>query len=118
MAESITRESYSATGLPGATQGTRYVGATVSGAPTSGTYVAGDFLIGQNGNTWVCTSPGSPGTWVPGAQINLSYTAGSGTVVTTATTSSGLGVVRNIWVVSGTVTPSGGANGDIWIQYS
>lgn len=40
-----------------------YVGATSSGAPSSGTFVTGDFLVSTDGTVWVCTAGGSPGTW-------------------------------------------------------
>ena len=48
----------------GATAATRYVGGTTSGAPASGTFAVGDFVVAQNGHVWVCTVAGSPGTWV------------------------------------------------------
>lgn len=55
------------TGLPlaltGATAATRYVGGTASGAPASGTFAVGDFVIDQTGSEWVCTTAGTPGTW-------------------------------------------------------
>ena len=63
MAESIIKETYNATGLPGATAGTRYVGATVAGAPLTGSFLVGDHTIDQTGAMWVCTTAGSPGTW-------------------------------------------------------
>lgn len=50
-------------GLTGATDASRYVGATTSGAPASGTFTVGDFVITQDGNVYVCTTAGSPGTW-------------------------------------------------------
>jgi hypothetical protein len=50
-------------GLPGATAPTRYVGGTVSGAPASGTFAVGDFVIDDTGLLWICTAAGSPGTW-------------------------------------------------------
>lgn len=50
-------------GLTGATAATRYVGATASGAPASGTFLVGDFVIDQTGAVYVCTVAGSPGTW-------------------------------------------------------
>lgn len=50
-------------GLTGATAATRYVGATASGAPGSGTFAVGDFSIDQTGKIFVCTAAGSPGTW-------------------------------------------------------
>lgn len=51
-------------GLTGATAATRYVGATTSGAPASGTFAVGDYVIDQSGPIWVCTVAGTPGTWV------------------------------------------------------
>jgi hypothetical protein len=50
-------------GLTGATAATRYVGATTSGAPASGTFAVGDFVITQDGSVYVCTAAGTPGTW-------------------------------------------------------
>lgn len=52
------------TGLTGATAASRYVGATTSGAPASGTFNKGDFVVAQDGIIWVCTAAGTPGTWV------------------------------------------------------
>ena len=49
--------------LTGATAATRYVGATATGAPTSGTFAVGDFVITQDGSVYICTGAGSPGTW-------------------------------------------------------
>lgn len=41
-----------------------FVGATASfGAPSSGTFVAGDFAFDANGVIWYCTAGGTPGTW-------------------------------------------------------
>jgi hypothetical protein len=51
-------------GLTGATSASRYVGATASGAPASGTFAVGDFVVDHSGSAWVCTVAGSPGTWV------------------------------------------------------
>jgi hypothetical protein len=55
------------TGLQGATKASRLVGSTTSGAPTQGTFQKGDLVIAQDGHLWVCTGPGSPGTWVDAA---------------------------------------------------
>jgi Concanavalin A-like lectin/glucanases superfamily len=59
-------------GLAGATAASRYVGATTSGAPASGTFAVGDFVLDQTGSWWICTVAGSPGTWV-GAGNNNAY---------------------------------------------
>lgn len=50
--------------LTGATAQSGYVGATASGSPVSGTFLAGDFVEDQTGLWWICTAGGSPGTWV------------------------------------------------------
>ena len=57
-------DAFTATGVTGATVGTRYVGATASGAPTFGAFLIGDFVIDRSGATWICTSAGQPGIWV------------------------------------------------------
>jgi len=61
-----TQQYYAPTGLTGATQASRYVGATASGAPASGTFAIGDFIIDRSGSMWVCTVAGTPGTWTQG----------------------------------------------------
>lgn len=52
------------TGLSGATASVRFVGATASGAPVSGTFAVGDVVVDQTGKFQLCTVAGSPGTWV------------------------------------------------------
>jgi hypothetical protein len=59
---------YAPTGLTGATALSRYVGATASGAPGSGTFAVGDFVVDRTGTIWVCVTAGSPGTW--GAMVS------------------------------------------------
>jgi len=71
MAQSISQEAIGATGLPGATAASRHAGATASGAPTSGTFAVGDFIVDQSGAMWVCTVAGTPGTWqLSGVSVN------------------------------------------------
>ena len=68
-------------GLTGAVAATRYVGATASGAPASGTFAVGDFVIDQTGKVWVCTVAGTPGTWVQvggGGGLPAWFQSGSG----------------------------------------
>ncbi len=50
-------------GPTGAVAATRYAGGTASGAPVTGSFLKGDFIIDQAGKVWVCTTAGSPGTW-------------------------------------------------------
>jgi hypothetical protein len=71
-------------GLSGATAATRFAGGTVSGAPSSGVFATGDFVIDQSGNIWICTVAGSPGTWV------LAGTGGGGTMINPMTTTGDL----------------------------
>ena len=71
MAQSISQEAIGATGLPGATAASRHAGATTSGAPTTGTFAVGDFIVDQSGAMWVCTVAGTPGTWqLSGVSVN------------------------------------------------
>jgi len=51
------------TGLTGATAASRYVGGTASGAPASGTFAIGDFVIDRTGKIYICITAGSPGEW-------------------------------------------------------
>lgn len=66
-----------ASGLTGATAGGRFVGATASGSPVTGTFVAGDYVVDLSGKFWICTTGGSPGTWV---QLGASTVTSSGTI--------------------------------------
>ena len=59
----VSAPAYIASGLTGATAASRYAGATASGAPSSGTFAKGDFVIDQTGKVWICTAAGTPGTW-------------------------------------------------------
>lgn len=66
-----TADAFVATGLTGAVAAARFVGGTASGAPTTGTFAVGDFVVDQVGAMWVCTVAGTPGTWVnPTTQIS------------------------------------------------
>ena len=69
-----------ATGVGNATSATRYVGGTANGAPTSGTFSVGDFIIDQTGTIWVCTTAGTPGTWTTTISSHLSLRSASATV--------------------------------------
>lgn len=52
-------------GLAGAVQAARFAGATTSGAPSTGTFAVGDFVVDRtSGTMWLCVTAGSPGTWV------------------------------------------------------
>ncbi len=53
----------SVSGLAGSTAAARYVGGTVSGAPTTGAHLLGDWATDQAGKRWTCTIAGTPGTW-------------------------------------------------------
>ena len=59
-------------GLTGAVQAARFAGATTSGAPVTGTFAVGDFIVDQSGTMWLCTAAGSPGTWT--ALVNRTAT--------------------------------------------
>jgi hypothetical protein len=65
-------------GLTGATSASRYVGATTSGSPASGTFAVGDYVVARDGSIFVCTVAGTPGTWVSvaGSGLPTGTTAG------------------------------------------
>ncbi|HET7742717.1 MAG TPA: hypothetical protein VFL67_18870 [Mycobacterium sp.] len=64
VAGTMSATQYTATGQTGATTSTKYAGGTASVAPASGTFATGDWVVAANGNVFVCTSGGTPGTWV------------------------------------------------------
>jgi hypothetical protein len=59
----VAAPDFAPSGLTGATASSRYVGATASGAPTTGSFAVGDYVIDQTGKLWICTAAGTPGTW-------------------------------------------------------
>lgn len=73
-------------GLTGAVAATRYVGGTTSGAPVSGIFLKGDFVIDQTAFIWVCTTAGSPGTWTAlgGSGVLASHHFAPGSVTASA----------------------------------
>lgn len=72
-------------GLTGATEASRYVGATTTGAPVTGSFAEGDFVIAKtDAAIWVCTVAGSPGTWTQtgaGGSLPSWFQSGSGSPV-------------------------------------
>lgn len=60
-----TAPAYRSSGLSGssATIGGGYVGCTTTGPPTGAAFVKGDFCDSQDGNFYICTVSGTPGTW-------------------------------------------------------
>lgn len=63
FAGTISAPALDAAGLTGVTAASRYVGATTSGAPSSGTFAVGDLCVDQTGTIWICTTAGTPGVW-------------------------------------------------------
>ena len=83
--------SIQVTGTTGAPNTGRFVGVTASGAPTSGTYGVGDYIVTQNGQMFVCTAAGTPGTWVTPRDTTNLLTVGEETFTRDfATTSTGM----------------------------
>jgi hypothetical protein len=58
-----TSPVWATSGITGATAANRHVGGTTGGAPTSGTFAKGDYIVDQNGIMWICVTAGTPGTW-------------------------------------------------------
>ena len=111
MAQSISQEAIGATGLPGATAASRHAGATTSGAPTTGTFAVGDYVVDQTGAMYVCTVAGTPGTWqLSGVSVNENI-AGKNFVINGG---------MDIWQRGTTVAINGGFayGADRWSVYS
>lgn len=81
ISSQLTVGDLKVTGLTGANVASRYVGATSSGSPVSGTFAVGDYIIDQTGAIWICTVAGTPGTWVNTAGSGTNYWNLTGTVL-------------------------------------
>lgn len=104
-----TTGAQQAAGIKGFEQ-LRFVPAVGAGPPAAGAHVAGEFCMDVNQDLWMCTSAGSPGTWVfwgwkeqvfGGATDGTSYTgtcAASSSVDLTLTMTGRRGVVRKLTV--------------------
>lgn len=84
-----TSPVFASSGITGSTAASRYVGATTSGAPTSGTFAVGDFVVDESGALWVCTTAGSPGSWLRSGPAAFLNAADYGIVAGDATTNYG-----------------------------
>ena len=96
----VTAPAHIASGLTGATAATRYVGGTTNGAPTSGTFAVGDFIVDQTATIWVCLVAGTPGTWWPLIEAHMvsrsataTATANEVTIFTGSTASQTISVI-------------------------
>lgn len=100
-----TAPEFSPSGLTGATSATRYVGGTASGAPASGTFAIGDWVITRDAHIFVCTVAGTPGTWVDAG----SWGAGGGGV-TSVDARTGVVTLTDLYQKLDTVTLVAGTN--------
>jgi hypothetical protein len=62
----VTALDLKCTGLEGARNESRYVGGTVSGPPSEGTFHTGDYIVASDGHLWICIVGGEPGSWTEG----------------------------------------------------
>ena len=98
------------TGPTGATAATRYAGGTASGAPASGTFALGDYVIDQSSPAvWICTIAGTPGTWVKGTGSTGATGATGSTGATGATGATG--PQGQTGAITWNETPTGTVNG-------
>ncbi len=99
----IAGTDFAPTGLTGAIALTRYVGGTASGAPTSGTFAVGDWVVDQTGHFFVCTAAGTPGSWVDVVRgTELGYAENGVTQTTTSTTPTDISGVTTGSIAIGT----------------
>lgn len=119
------------TPLTGATATGRYVGQTsTAAAPTTGTFVVGDWVRDVNGLVWVCSVAGTPGTWVSGANSRLTTAESNISANSTSITNNSTNITNNynalrgsgkhIWYCDTSPQLDGGG-GDLllttWTQY-
>lgn len=91
-------------GLTGATAATRWVGATTTLPPVSGTFAIGDYVTTRDGNVYICTAAGTPGTWkAPLSQLLLSAD-GTKSLTTDADIAFASGVTG--WAATGGSSPT------------
>lgn len=102
--------------LSGATAAGRYVGNTVSGPPTTGTFLKGDWVTDQAGYDWNCSVAGSPGTWVT-RDVDVSRVSTLETNVGTNTTNINNNS-SNITSLTNTVTSLRTTGKSIWYANS
>jgi hypothetical protein len=74
----VTTPALAVSGLTGSVSASRYVGATASGAPTTGAHLAGDWAWALDGHLWFCTANGTPGTWTEIVSGGASPTGAAG----------------------------------------
>ena len=102
----VKGSDFAPTGLTGATAATRYVGGTTGGAPVSGTFAVGDWVVDQAATLWVCIAAGSPGTWSPVeaqtiARTSTSRTANLGEITVVQGSGSGVTITLPASPVNG-----------------
>jgi hypothetical protein len=74
----VTTPALAVSGLTGSVSTSRYVGATASGAPTTGAHLVGDWAWALDGHLWFCTANGTPGTWTEIVSGGASPTGAAG----------------------------------------
>jgi hypothetical protein len=98
----------------------RLVGATSSGAPTTGTFTVGDVALDLTGYWWFCNTAGTPGSWTQmsaggGGSVNITSPDSSITVGGTGSAPT-LQVGPSVVKVSSPATYSRpGYNGTSWV---
>lgn len=109
-----------ANGLTGAANATRLVGRTASVAPASGTFSTGDHITTTDGKMFICTSGGSPGTWVQvGGVVSLTTVTAqlsSDTTMSSANTfgdGPSISCATGTWAVTSSCCVQGGSNGGV-----
>lgn len=115
----VIGSNIAASGLTGATAASRYAGATSSGAPGSGTFAVGDYVVDRSGALHICTVAGSPGTWVSvgagGANAqagtqSITIMSGDNSAAATITFPSAFGAAPVIVVSTGNTVIGSGTN--------
>jgi hypothetical protein len=130
---SVVTPEIAITGEPGAATTSAWVGGTAGGAPVTGTWTVGSFIVDVTGKIFICTVAGTPGTWVDvsstrapslalGASQSTNFTAAantlypcSATLTATLPVTPAVGTMIGVYrsAVSQTITLAAGAGGTI-----
>jgi hypothetical protein len=110
----VTTPALAVSGLTGSLSASRYVGATASGAPSTGAHLVGDWCWALDGHLWLCTANGTPGTWVDATggggtgttDVLLDYNLGSDVTGTTLTADTWVDLIANQTFTVGAATSS------------
>jgi len=108
---------FAATGLAGSTAASRWTGATASGAPTASAHTTADFNPTQDGNLFVCSAGGTPGTWLLQRAAKLFGLGTSGNMPLAGTAPTSPFNATQLLIQADSVTLTTNGSGDVTVSF-